>query len=45
VTVARDQDDVARRLRGMLRAGDVLLVKGSRGAALEGVLRRLEARD
>jgi UDP-N-acetylmuramoyl-tripeptide--D-alanyl-D-alanine ligase len=45
VTVARDHDDVARRLRTLLRAGDVLLLKGSRGAALEGVLHRLEAQN
>jgi UDP-N-acetylmuramoyl-tripeptide--D-alanyl-D-alanine ligase len=42
VSVAADHDDAARRLRHTLRAGDVLLLKGSRGAALERVLRRLE---
>jgi len=45
VVLARDHDDVARRLRAVLRCGDVLLLKGSRGAALEGVLHRLEAPD
>ncbi|HWP67126.1 MAG TPA: UDP-N-acetylmuramoyl-tripeptide--D-alanyl-D-alanine ligase [Candidatus Limnocylindria bacterium] len=42
VTVATDHGDAARRVRALLRAGDVLLLKGSRGAALERVFERLE---
>jgi UDP-N-acetylmuramoyl-tripeptide--D-alanyl-D-alanine ligase len=45
VAVAADYDDAARRLRGELQAGDVVLLKGSRGAALERVLERLEGRN
>jgi UDP-N-acetylmuramoyl-tripeptide--D-alanyl-D-alanine ligase len=45
VTVAADHEDAARRLRAALQAGDVVLLKGSRGAALERVFERLEGRD
>jgi UDP-N-acetylmuramoyl-tripeptide--D-alanyl-D-alanine ligase len=40
--VAADHGDAARRIRETLRPGDVVLLKGSRGAALERVLQRLE---
>jgi UDP-N-acetylmuramoyl-tripeptide--D-alanyl-D-alanine ligase len=42
VVVADDHDDAARRLRALVQRGDVVLLKGSRGAALERVLQRLE---
>jgi UDP-N-acetylmuramoyl-tripeptide--D-alanyl-D-alanine ligase len=42
VLVAADHDEAARRLRAAVRAGDVVLLKGSRGATLERVLQRLE---
>jgi len=42
VLVAADHDEAARVLRASLRAGDVVLLKGSRGATLERVLERLE---
>ena len=42
VTVATDHDDAARRLRALAQPGDVVLLKGSRGAALERVMQRLE---
>ena len=42
VVVAADHDEAARRLRTTIRAGDVVLLKGSRGATLERILQRLE---
>jgi UDP-N-acetylmuramoyl-tripeptide--D-alanyl-D-alanine ligase len=42
VTVAGTHDALADALRGVLEAGDLVLLKGSRGAAMEKVLRRLE---
>jgi UDP-N-acetylmuramoyl-tripeptide--D-alanyl-D-alanine ligase len=44
VAVAASHDELAAALHGALRAGDVLLLKGSRGAAMEQVLRGLRAR-
>jgi UDP-N-acetylmuramoyl-tripeptide--D-alanyl-D-alanine ligase len=43
IVVASDHDDLAARLRAACRPGDLLLLKGSRGAALETVLRHLAA--
>jgi UDP-N-acetylmuramoyl-tripeptide--D-alanyl-D-alanine ligase len=37
-----DRDAVARHLAGMLAAGDLVLIKGSRGARLETVMQALE---
>lgn len=42
VFVAAAHDAIADALRGVLRAEDLVLLKGSRGAAMEKVLRRLE---
>jgi UDP-N-acetylmuramyl pentapeptide synthase len=42
VTVAGTHDALADALRGVLEPGDLVLLKGSRGAAMEKVLRRLE---
>jgi UDP-N-acetylmuramoyl-tripeptide--D-alanyl-D-alanine ligase len=36
-----DVDEAARQLGGVLRGGDVVLIKGSRGVALDQVVRRL----
>jgi UDP-N-acetylmuramoyl-tripeptide--D-alanyl-D-alanine ligase len=41
VVVAADHDDLGARVAAACRPGDLLLIKGSRGAAMEGVLRRL----
>ena len=43
VVWAADHETLAGRLAGDLRDGDLVLLKGSRGAALEKVLERLEA--
>jgi UDP-N-acetylmuramoyl-tripeptide--D-alanyl-D-alanine ligase len=42
ITLATSHDDLAARLRAFCRTGDLLLLKGSRGAAMEEVLRRLQ---
>jgi len=44
ITVASDHEELASGLHAVLRTGDVLLLKGSRGAAMEQVLRGLRAR-
>ncbi len=43
ITVAASHEELAARLGTDLRQGDLLLVKGSRGAAMEKVLRQLGA--
>ena len=43
VVVATSHEDLAGRLLGYCRTGDLILLKGSRGAAMEEVLRRLQA--
>jgi UDP-N-acetylmuramoyl-tripeptide--D-alanyl-D-alanine ligase len=43
IVVAASHDDLAARLQAFCRTGDLLLLKGSRGAAMEEVLRRLKA--
>jgi UDP-N-acetylmuramyl pentapeptide synthase len=42
VVVAASHADLAARLAAYCQAGDLLLLKGSRGAAMEEVLRHLE---
>ena len=42
IVVAQSHDDLAAQLRAQCRPGDLVLLKGSRGAAMEEVLRRLE---
>jgi UDP-N-acetylmuramyl pentapeptide synthase len=44
IAVAASHEDLAARLRAYCRAGDLLLLKGSRGAAMEEVLRHLKDR-
>jgi UDP-N-acetylmuramoyl-tripeptide--D-alanyl-D-alanine ligase len=41
IEVAASHEDLAQRLRAYCRAGDLVLLKGSRGAAMEEVLHRL----
>jgi UDP-N-acetylmuramoyl-tripeptide--D-alanyl-D-alanine ligase len=43
IVVAADHAEAGERLRGICRAGDLVLLKGSRGAALETVLAQLVA--
>ncbi|HLY37295.1 MAG TPA: UDP-N-acetylmuramoyl-tripeptide--D-alanyl-D-alanine ligase [Candidatus Binatia bacterium] len=43
IFVAADHAELGAHLRGMCRAGDLVLLKGSRGAAMEEVLRHLQA--
>jgi UDP-N-acetylmuramoyl-tripeptide--D-alanyl-D-alanine ligase len=41
IVVATDHEDLGARVAAACRPGDLLLLKGSRGAAMETVLRRL----
>jgi UDP-N-acetylmuramoyl-tripeptide--D-alanyl-D-alanine ligase len=41
VVVATDQEELAKRLRALLRKGDAVLLKGSRAAQMERVLEKL----
>ena len=41
VVVAKDHEELAERLRALLRKGDVALLKGSRAARMERVLEKL----
>jgi cyanophycin synthetase len=45
IVVASDHADAGERLRGFCRRGDLVLLKGSRGAALESVLAHLARED
>jgi UDP-N-acetylmuramoyl-tripeptide--D-alanyl-D-alanine ligase len=45
VIVTAEHAEAGERLRAECRAGDLVLLKGSRGAALESVLAHLEPRD
>jgi UDP-N-acetylmuramoyl-tripeptide--D-alanyl-D-alanine ligase len=45
ITIAADQAEAAERLRALYRPGDLVLLKASRGAALESVLRDLRGGD
>jgi len=38
IVVSSEHGEAGERLRGVVRAGDLVLLKGSRGAALEAVL-------
>jgi UDP-N-acetylmuramyl pentapeptide synthase len=42
VILCKDHGDVAERLKGQVKKGDWLLVKGSRGMKMEQVLDALE---
>ena len=42
IVIASGHEDLAARLRAAWRPGDLILLKGSRGAAMEVVLRHLE---
>lgn len=42
VIIAQDNDDVVGKVRPLLQQGDVVLIKGSRGAALEQVVAALQ---
>ena len=42
IVIAAGHEEVAARLQASWRPGDVVLLKGSRGAAMEAVLRHLE---
>jgi len=44
ITIAASHEELVAQLHATLRTGDVLLLKGSRGAAMEQVLRGLRAR-
>lgn len=44
VVVGMSHDDIAEQLRARLKAGDVILLKGSRGMAMEKVLEALKSR-
>ena len=44
ITVGKDHADVAANVRAAARAGDWLLIKGSRGMAMEKILRELNAK-
>jgi UDP-N-acetylmuramyl pentapeptide synthase len=45
IVVASSHADLGARLRGACRSGDLLLLKGSRGSAMEEVLRHLEGAE
>lgn len=43
IVVARSHADIARRLRGHLKSGDWILLKGSRGMKMESILAHLKS--
>jgi UDP-N-acetylmuramoyl-tripeptide--D-alanyl-D-alanine ligase len=45
ITIVADQGEAAAQLAALCRAGDLVLLKASRGAALESVLRQLAPED